>query len=90
MAENTKAAMQRHRGIRQEGTEVCDLFIVFFFIKKIFLSLFVFNFLREREKEQAREGREREREGDRIPRRLRAARAEPDEGLELLNCEIMT
>ena len=31
-----------------------------------------------------------EREGDRIPSRLHAASAEPEAGLELMNCEIMT
>ena len=34
--------------------------------------------------------RERGREGDRIPSRLCTARVEPDPGLELPNCEIMT
>ena len=44
-------------------------------------------FLREREKAQARKGqREREKE---IPSRLHTASAEPDVGLELMNCEIM-
>ena len=42
----------------------------------------------EREIEQAGEGqREREKE---IPSRLHAVSAEPDAGLELRNCEIMT
>ena len=42
---------------------------------------------RERENEQGR-GRERERE--RIPTRLLIISTEPDVGLELTNCEIMT
>ena len=31
-----------------------------------------------------------EREGERIPSRLHAVSAEPDAGLDLINCEIMT
>ena len=34
--------------------------------------------------------REREREGERVPSRLCTVNAEPDMGLELMNCEIMT
>ena len=37
-----------------------------------------------------REERERERERERIPSRLRAASAQPDAGLELMNRELMT
>ena len=45
---------------------------------------------REREREKQHEwGRGRER-GERIPRRLSAASAEPNEGLEPVNSEIMT
>ena len=58
-------------------------------------ELFLFNvyylFLRHREREREREhahtcmsGEGAEREGERIPRRLRVVRAEPDAGLELL------
>ena len=35
-------------------------------------------------------GGEADREGERIPSRLYAIRAEPDTGLELTNCKIMT
>ena len=35
-------------------------------------------------------GRERERERERIPSRLLTVSTEPDVGLELTNCEIMT
>ena len=48
---------------------------------------------RERERERERvhaHGRGRERGRERIPSRLRAVSAEPDTGLELVNCEIMT
>ena len=34
--------------------------------------------------------RQRERERERIPSRLHAASAEPDPGLKLTNCEMMT
>ena len=34
--------------------------------------------------------RERERERERITNRIRAASTEPDAGVELTNCEIMT
>ena len=52
----------------------------FFFFKFIFRE-------REREHEQRR-GREKGRKE--IPRRLHAVSAEPNVGLELTNCEIMT
>ena len=42
---------------------------------------------RERERERERERRETESEAG---SRLRAVRTEPDSGLELTNCEIMT
>ena len=35
-------------------------------------------------------GRERQRERERIPRRLHAVSAEPNVGLEPMNCETMT
>ena len=59
---------------------------------KIFLSLFI---LRERERESERgsmseQGSGRERRRERIPSRLHTASTEPDTGLELPNCEIMT
>ena len=40
----------------------------------------------------SREGAERERERgrERIPSRLHVVRAEPNSGLNLMNCEIMT
>ena len=42
-------------------------------------------------RERAGEGqRERERERERIPSRLHVTSAEPEAGLELTNCEIMT
>ena len=45
--------------------------------------------MRERETERAGEG-QRERERERIPSRLCIVSAEPDVGLELTNCEIVT
>ena len=55
-----------------------------------FLSLFI---LRDRERERdhtpAGEG-QREREREKIPSRLRAVSTEPDAGLKLTKCEIMT
>ena len=45
--------------------------------------------MREREHE-SRQGRDRERETERTPSRLRAVSTQPDVGLELMNCEIMT
>ena len=46
---------------------------------------------RERERERAcKQGRGRERGREKIPSRLRAVSAEPDTGLESMNCEIMT
>ena len=51
----------------------------------------MFYLLKEREREhERRRGAEREREKERIPRRLCAVRAEPNVGLDLTNCEIMT
>ena len=50
--------------------------------------MFIF-FLRERERERKRKcdwGRERER----IPSRLCATSTEPEAGLELMNCEMMS
>ena len=47
--------------------------------------------MRQREKErESANGGGAEREGERIPSRLSAVRAESDAGLNLLNCEIMT
>ena len=45
-------------------------------------------FERDREKQRMNGGRGRERE--RIPSRVHAVCTEPDAGLELTNCEIMT
>ena len=46
---------------------------------------------RERERERERERKNEKRTGrERIPRRLSTVSAEPDEGLELMNHEIMT
>ena len=42
-------------------------------------------FIFERDRE-----RERERERERIPSRLHTVSAEPEAGLKLMNCEIMT
>ena len=53
----------------------------------------MFIFERERETERQREsklGRGREKREKRIPSSLQAVSAEPDVGLELTNCEIMT
>ena len=61
----------------------------------VFLSLWIY-FERERERERVpgrgreRGERERERERERIPSSLRTVSTEPDAGLELTNCEIMT
>ena len=46
-------------------------------------------FLRETETAQVGEG-QRERGKERLPSRLHAASTEPNAGLELMNCEIMT
>ena len=70
-----------------------DIFFCFFF--KIFLNVYLF--LRERDRERERE-RERERiqvgDGQRKRGRQNPKQAphcaEPDVGLELTNCEIMT
>ena len=60
--------------------------------KIIFSVLFIF--VRERERErQSASGEEAESEGNmesEAGSRLRAASQEPDAGLELTNCEIMT
>ena len=54
----------------------------------IALSLFI---LRERERaHMSRGGAERKRERERAPSKRHAVNAEPDEGLELTNREIMT
>ena len=46
---------------------------------------------RERERERARaEKGQRETGRDRIPSRLHTVSVEPDTGLELMNCEVMT
>ena len=62
-------------------------------LKPIFLKkcLFIY-FEGERESvcEQGRGGTERERGRERIPSRLHTISAEPDVGLDLTNCEIMT
>ena len=45
----------------------------------------------ERERERAlKQGRSRERRRERIPRRPHTISAEPDAGLKLTNCELMT
>ena len=54
-----------------------------------FLSLFFILREQERERERAEEG-QTERGRERIPSRFHVASAEPDVGLELMNCEIMT
>ena len=53
-----------------------------------FFSVCLF-IVRERERERAKDG-QRGRGRERIPSRLCAVGAETDEGLELMNCEIMT
>ena len=67
---------------------VCVIFIFHSQIEKIFLLNFIL-FLRETETAQVGE-RQRERGKERIPSRLHAASTEPNAGLELMNCEIMT
>ena len=47
-------------------------------------------FERERKTEQTHKGRGRERGRERIPSRLPTVSAEPDVGLKLMNCEIVT
>ena len=59
-------------------------FLAYIFIIFFFLSLFIF---RESEREQELG---RDREGETIQSRLHAVSAEPNEGLELTNHEIMT
>ena len=55
-----------------------------------FFHVYLFILL-EGEKEQVGgTERERERERERVPSRLHAVSTEPDTGLELTNCEIMT
>ena len=49
--------------------------------------MFIYLFLSEKESKQGK-GRERGRE--RIPSRLHAVSTEPDAGLKLMNCEIIT
>ena len=56
----------------------------------IFFLSFCIYFEREREREQAGRDRERERGRERIPSRLRAVITEPMQGLELMNCEVIT
>ena len=53
------------------------------FFKKLFI-------LREKERERESEEGQGEKEKDRIPSRLRAVSTEPDMGLHVENCEIMT
>ena len=45
--------------------------------------------MRERDRQRVRAGEE-QRERERIPSRLHAVSAEPDAGLRLTNCEVMT
>ena len=56
------------------------------FLRDIFLSLFIY-FQRDRESTNE-QGRGRER--GRIPSRLHAVSIEPDTGLKLRNCEVLT
>ena len=60
-------------------------------LSTLFFLMFVY-FLREREREREREEREEKGqiEEERIPSRLRAVSTEPDMGLKLTNCEVMT
>ena len=58
------------------------------FILFIFLNVYLFSRQRETEHEQGR-GRETETESEAGPR-LRTISTEPDAGLELTSCEIMT
>ena len=76
------------------ATFLLSLFLSFYWTKCILLdpslhffsSLFIY-FERERASEQ---GNSRERGRERIPSRLRIASAEPDLGLKLRNCEVVT
>ena len=55
-----------------------------------FLSLFIY-FERERQRQRERVGEgQREKERERIPSRFFTVSTEPDAGLELKNCEVMT
>ena len=59
------------------------------------LFFLIFKSLREKERERERESelelaRNRERKRERIPSRLHAVSAEPNSGLDITNCEIMT
>ena len=55
----------------------------------IFLFLFKFIYFERKRERMSREG-QIERERQRIPSRLRTVHAEPNEGLELTNLEILT
>ena len=61
------------------------LLCVLYFVKYLFVY-----FERERERAGKKQERERERGRERTTNRLHAVSTEPDLGLELMNCEIMT
>ena len=50
----------------------------------------VYLFIFERETREHKQGGQRERGRDRVPSRLHTVHTEPDAGLQLMNCEIMT
>ena len=55
----------------------------------MFFNVYIFIYF-ERERERTSGGRGRERRRDGIPSRLLTVSAEPNTGLDLTNCEIMT
>ena len=68
-------------------------FLLFFFFLNIFLRFIYFERERERERERESESMSRggaERKGERILGRLCPVSTEPDVGLDLINCEVMT
>ena len=76
---------QKHKRKRRPRFSFLFLYLFSFLLK---VCLFI---LREKEKEHKRgRNRERERERERTPSRFLARSTEPDTGLELTNCEIVT
>ena len=70
--------------------EITAYFSFFYFLPFFFLNVYLL-ILREREREREREQRRgRERGKERIPSRLCTVSAEPNMGLDLTNCKIMT
>ena len=72
---------------------MCAMLLFHSTISLWFHLFFFFNLFILRERERERESTSRggaERRTDRIPSRLHTISAEPNMGLELMNCEIMT